>query len=158
MKQRNESTLLSNAGEILTFLRRFDLRSLMLAPTRNELLQFCRYCFVGGVATVVDWAVLYCIEGLGVHYLLAEVAGFVCGLACNFTLSKYMVFNGSDAKVDAVKEFLAYAAIGVSGLIITLVLMFIMTEWLHLHFMMSKVISTVLVLVWNFLGRKVLYQ
>ena len=69
-----------------------------------------------------------------------------------------MVFNGSDAKVDAVKEFLAYAAIGVSGLIITLVLMFIMTEWLHLHFMMSKVISTVLVLVWNFLGRKVLYQ
>ena len=143
--------------EILSMLCRLDIRGLVLAPTENSLLQFFRYCLVGGIATVVDWGVLYLTEKL-VHYLLAAVAGFVCGLVCNYSLSKWMVFNGSNAKVDARQEFLAYTAIGVAGLGITLVLMYVMTEWLRLYFMVSKVIATVLVLIWNFLARKMLYS
>jgi len=60
--------------------------------------------------------------------------------------------------MDSRQEFLAYAAIGVAGLGITLILMYVMTEWLRLHFMLSKVIATVLVLMWNFLARKMLYH
>jgi len=158
MKQKSEHSLTDSIREILSLLCKFNFHGLLLAPTENGLLQFCRYCFVGGIATIVDWGVLYLTERLGVHYLLAAVAGFFCGLACNYSMSKFMVFNGSDAKVDPKREFLAYAAIGAAGLLITLVLMYVMTEWLRLYFMVSKVIATVLVLVWNFLARKMLYQ
>jgi len=157
MKAKNKPSLADSIREILVMLCKLDFWGLLKAPTENGLLQFCRYCLVSGVETVVDWGVLYLAERL-VHYLLAAVAGFVCGLSCNYILSKWMVFNGSSAKMDSRQEFLAYAAIGVAGLGITLILMYVMTEWLRLHFMLSKVIATVLVLMWNFLARKMLYH
>jgi len=157
MKAKSEPSLKVNIREILSLLGRLDLRGLVLSPTENGLLQFFRYCFVGGVATVVDWGTLYLMEKL-VHYLLAAAAGFVCGLICNYGLSKWMVFNGSSAKMDSKKEFLVYAAIGLVGLGLTLVLMYIMTQWLGLYFMLSKVIATLLVLIWNFLARRMLYS
>ena len=142
--------------EILTLLVRFDIHGLLRAPTQNGLLQFFRYCFVGGIATIVDWSVLYFAEKVIGYYLIAAVVGFLCGLTCNYFMSKFLVFNGSTAKVSPKKEFLAYAAIGVAGLLLTLVLMYVLTEWLGWYFMLSKVVATVLVLLWNFLARKYL--
>lgn len=144
--------------EILSLLVAFDIKGMLLKPTTNGLLQFCRYCFVGGIATIVDWSVLYCTERLGFHYLLAAVFGFVSGLVCNYVMSKKLVFVGNSAKVDARREFIAYAAVGVAGLGLTLVLMYILTEWLKVYFLVSKIVATVLVLIWNFLGRKMLYR
>ena len=142
--------------EIFALLAKFDIHGLLRAPTQNGLLQFFRYCFVGGIATVVDWGVLYFAEKVIGYYLIAAVAGFMCGLTCNYCMSKFLVFNGSTAKVSPKKEFLAYAAIGVAGLLLTLVLMYVLTEWLGWYFMLSKVVATVLVLLWNFLARKYL--
>lgn len=147
---------MDSVQEILLLLCKLDLEGLLLSPTDNSLLQFFRYCFVGGLATVVDWGVLYLTEALGLHYLLAAVAGFFCGLACNYILSKCLVFNGSTAKTDPTGEFLAYAAIGAAGLLFTLGLMYVMTDLLGFFFMISKVIATALVLVWNFMARKLL--
>ena len=73
-------------------------------------------------------------------------------------MSKKLVFVGNSAKVDARREFIAYAAVGVAGLGLTLVLMYILTEWLKVYFLVSKIVATVLVLIWNFLGRKMLYR
>lgn len=158
MKQKNKYSLIDSVRHILALLNKLDFKGLLLTPTDNSLLQFLRYCFVGGTATIVDWIVLYIMESLGFHYLLAATASFICGLICNYSLSKRFVFNGTDAKVTPKKEFFAYAIIGVVGLLITLILMYIMTEWLRLFFMVSKITATILVLIWNFLGRKMLYK
>lgn len=158
MKQNNKSSARSGFREILALACNLDFRGLFIVPTENGLLQFFRYCFVGGVATIVDWGVLYVTEMLGLHYLLSAVLGFFGGLTCNYFLSKCMVFNGSNSPMTAVQEFLAYAAIGAVGLLITLLLMFVMTEWFQIHFMLSKVVATVLVLIWNFIARKMLYR
>lgn len=139
---------------IFGLLVRFRLSELLLFPTDNALLQFGRYCLVGGLATIVDWGCLYVAEGLGLHYLLAAVIGFIGGLTCNYALSKSMVFNAETAKLDPKREFLVYGAIGIVGLLLTLILMYIMTEGFRFHFMISKMIATVLVLFWNFMARK----
>lgn len=154
MNQRNKPSITESIQEILRLFFQGKVKELMLCETENTLLQFFRYCFVGGIATIVDWGTLYCIEKIGVHYMIAAVIAFVFGLVCNYCLSKFMVFNGSETKLSAKKEFLAYGIIGVIGLVITLVLMYVMTEWLKMYFMVSKVIATVLVLVWNFGARK----
>lgn len=158
MKQKSDTTLGANIREILNLLCKLRFKALLLEPTGNGLLQFCRYCFVGGVATVVDWGVLYILEAVGLHYMLAAVGGFILGLTCNYFLSRYMVFNGSTSKLDMRAEFLLYAVIGLAGLGITLILMYVLTEWLKLYFMLSKVIATILVLLWNFFARKKLYR
>lgn len=73
MKRNSEPSVMSGFREIIALACNLDLRGLLIVPTENGLLQFFRYCFVGGMATIVDWGVLYVTEMLGLHYLLAAV-------------------------------------------------------------------------------------
>ncbi|MGN0267460.1 MAG: GtrA family protein [Lachnospiraceae bacterium] len=154
MKRKNNRYIADNLREIVEFLLHGQFCELFLTPTENSLLQFFRYCFVGGIASVVDWSAVYLVEKMGAHYLFAAVIGFFCGLLCNYGLSKAMVFRMETSKFDSRREFLAYGFIGVIGLLLTLIIMYILTEWFHIYFMISKIAATVLVLFWNFMARK----
>lgn len=154
MKQGSNQYIAGSIREIMVLLLRGRFRELFFTPTENSLLQFFRYCFVGGIASVVDWSVVYLMEKVGAHYLFAAVIGFFCGLLCNYGLSKTMVFRMETSKFDPRREFIAYGFIGVIGLLLTLIIMYILTEWFHIYFMISKIAATVLVLFWNFMARK----
>ncbi|MCD8048846.1 MAG: GtrA family protein, partial [Clostridia bacterium] len=122
----------------------------------NPLLQFFRYAFVGAIATVGDWGLLYGLEFLGVNPLLAAALGFLLGLAINFLLSKKFVFSAEDAKVNAAGEFIVYGIIGAAGLAITEGIMYVLIYELKIYFMAAKAAATVIVFVWNFTARKML--
>ncbi len=140
--------------EFMGYLKRMDLRAMFITPTENGFIQFFRYAFVGGIATVVDWAVLYILTTMGMYYLISTVFAFFAGLAVNFLLSKLLVFSASEAKVGKVGEFVAYAIIGALGLLITMGIMYVLTDKVGMYFMLSKVIATVIVLAWNYIMRK----
>ena len=143
--------------EFFALLKDFDLKGIFLTPTKNGFLQFFRYLFVGGIATVVDWGVLMGLtELLQLHHLVSAIFAFVAGLGTNFLLSKLLVFRASEAKTNSLLEFLGYALIGVIGLGMTELIMFLFTDGLSLHYMLSKAIATAVVLVWNYLARKLL--
>ena len=128
-----------------------------MTPTKNGFLQLFRYLFVGGIATVVDWGVLFGLTELfGLHEMISAVFGFVAGLVTNYLLSKLLVFSANEAKTNGVLEFLGYALIGVIGLGITELILFLFTNCLSLYYMLSKAIATVVVLIWNYLARKYL--
>jgi len=141
--------------EIFLLIRKWDMKGLFLEPTDNGLLQFFRYAFVGAIASVVDWGVLWVLEKIGLYYLIAAIISFFAGLATNFFLSKLLVFNGQKARMNSIGEFVSYAVIGAIGLGMTLGIMYVFTEWLHLYFLLSKIIATLIVLVWNYLARKI---
>ena len=69
------------------------------------------------------------------------------------TLLKLLVFENSS--VNGKIEFLVYGIIGVIGLGFTEIIMYVLTEIAGLYFMVSKVIATIIVLVWNFVARKI---
>lgn len=145
--------------EFFGLLRKFDLKGLFITPTNNSFLQFFRYIFVGGLATVVDWGVLYVLTELGVYYIISSIISFFAGLIANYLLSKLLVFKASEVKVGAVMEFVGYAIIGAVGLGFTVLIMYLLTDCLHLYYMLSKVIATVIVLLWNYIARKkILYR
>ena len=83
MSQRSKMSLMESIREIFQLFFRGKFKELMLRETENTLLQFFRYCFVGGIATLVDWGVLYCMESIGLYYLLGAVIAFFFGLVCN---------------------------------------------------------------------------
>ena len=146
--------------EFLGYLKAFDLKSIFISPSTNGFIQFFRYVFVGGIATVVDWAILYsATEWGGIHYIFSAVISFIGGLATNFLLSKLLVFSASQAKTGLFMEFVGYALIGAVGLGLTVLIMYVFTEILCMHYMLSKIIATALVLAWNYLARKnIIYQ
>ena len=124
----------------------------------NILVQLIRYVFVGAAAFVADAGALWLVSDLlHIYYLIAAAVAFIFGLFVNYVLSKLFVFK--QQKESKVKEFIAYGIIGVIGLGLTEVLMFLFTETAGIHYMLSKVISAVIVLMWNFAARKfILYR
>lgn len=119
------------------------------------MLQFIRYLFVGGLAFVVDFGLLYvCTTFLHIHYLISAAVGFTAGLIINYLLSKIWVFSKS--KYNDTKAFLLFALVGVIGLGFNELLMYLFTDLMHYWFMLSKIIATILVFIWNFAARKIL--
>ncbi len=143
--------------EFFDLLKRFDLKGIFITPTKNGFLQFFRYLFVGGIATIVDWGCLFLLTDFAhIHHLISAIIAFVAGLITNFFFSKLLVFQANEARVNAVMEFVSYAVIGVIGLGITELIMFLFTNCGNIHYMISKAIATVIVLVWNYLARKLI--
>ncbi|MEE0059990.1 MAG: GtrA family protein [Acutalibacteraceae bacterium] len=143
--------------EFFTLLIKFDLKGIFITPTKNGFLQFFRYVFVGGIATVVDLGVLFVLTDFAnIYHLISAIIAFVAGLITNFFLSKLLVFKSNEARVNAFMEFVTYAIIGVIGLGITELIMFILTDCNNLHYMLSKIIATMIVLAWNYIARKMI--
>ena len=132
------------------------LKRLFSEPTTQPFIQFFRYVFVGGCSFLVDAGVLWLCVHAGLHYLVGACFGFVAGLVCNFLLSRALVFRAQAARVGRLLEFAGYALIGLVGLGLTEALLYFFTEIVLLHYMLSKVIASAIVLFWNFFARKVL--
>lgn len=139
--------------ELFDYIFKLDFKNLFITKSNNTFIQFFRYVFVGGVAFLADGGSLFLITTIGVNYLISVIFAFVIGLAVNYGLSKLLVFENSS--VNGKIEFLVYGIIGVIGLGFTEIIMYVLTEIAGLYFMVSKVIATIIVLVWNFVARKI---
>lgn len=130
------------------------LRGLFIDATKNVYVQFFRYGFVAIVSLAVDFGVLVILkEYAHFHYLIAASLSFILGLLTNYWLSKLWVFHSS--KLDNKhKEFVIFFVIGLVGLLLTDILMWIFTDVMELYYMLSKAYATILVYFWNFGARK----
>ncbi len=132
------------------------LNKLFIEKTNDVKIQFLRYIFVGGIAAVVNIGSLYIFTDVfHLYYLISNIFGFVLGLITNYLLSKVLVF-AKEQKFNKIIEFTIYTIIGVIGLGLDTFFLWIFTS-LGLYYLLSKIISTVLVFIWNFGARKVLY-
>ena len=129
-------------------------RRLFVEPTTNIWLQLLRYGFVGGVAFVADYGSLFVLTHyVGLHYLWSAAIAFIIGLTVNYLLSISWVFNKNRCAKPWV-EFLVFALIGVIGLGLNELIMYVATDLIAIHYMLSKLISTGIVFCWNFFARK----
>lgn len=129
---------------------------IFIEKTNDVKIQFFRYLFVGGFAAVVNIGTLYIFtEGLHLYYLVANILGFLLGLLTNYILSKWLVF-AKERTFNKILEFSVYAFIGGIGLGFDTLFVWLFTV-MGLYYMVSKIISTALVFIWNFLARKAIY-
>jgi putative flippase GtrA len=123
---------------------------------KSTLVQLFRYIWVGGLAFLVDYGSLYVLtEYLGVDYLVSAALAFILGLVVNYLLSTLWVFPESRLS-NKMAEFTIFASIGLVGLLLNEVIMYLCCEVLDFHYMISKLCSTGVVFFWNFFGRKLI--
>ena len=124
----------------------------------NLISQFIKYFGVAIVGYVVDFgSLLICKELLGLHYLISASVGFTLGLVVVYLLSGRYVFGQSKITSKS-REFLLFAGIGVVGLVILTLLMWLMTGGLGISYIASKIAATVVVYIWNFFARRAMYH
>jgi putative flippase GtrA len=130
------------------------IKHLFTNKSENSLVQLFRYFFSGGTAFVVDYAVLLvCKEYLGLHYLLATALGFSVGIIITYLFSIFWVFSKRRFRVKRT-EFLLFSLIGIIGLLLTVLFMWLFTGIAHFHYLISKIITVIIVFLWNFAAKK----
>ncbi len=131
-----------------------NINKILLEESDSLLIQLIRYGVVGGTAFVVDFGLLYLFnEYLGVHYLLATAFGFMAGLIVNYFMSVKWVFNQRKVK-DKSTEFIIFGVIGIIGLGLNELIMYIGVDKFAMAVMVAKIVSTAIVFIWNFVVRK----
>lgn len=126
-------------------------------PTDNIIIQFFRYVFVGGTAFVVDFFFLYFFSDIcGIYYLISAVFSFIISVLVNYVMSTRWVFNQDNIE-NKVVEFNLFMLISTIGLVFTEILLYFFTDICGIHYLISKIISAVIVLFWNFLARRVMF-
>lgn len=125
--------------------------------------QFLRYVFVGGVSFVVDAIVLMLVRdfifptqsyGLGV----ATVSGAVVGHLCNYYLGLLVAFNSDKEREQGsnFKAFMLIALVGVIGMILKVILMYVATFIFgEEYYKLLNIPVAGICLIWNYIGRKI---
>lgn len=130
------------------------LNKLFFIKTNNAYIQFFRSTFVGAIATVADMGLLYILTDFAhIHYLISTGIAFILGTIVNYILSIFWVFKEKKLKSKAA-EFIIFSIIGVIGLLLNELFMWLFTDIAGLHYLLSKIIATIIVFLFNFLTRK----
>ncbi len=130
------------------------LEKLLKNETNNTLIQLFRYTFVGGFAFIVDFSLLFALtELMGIHYLISAAIALTAGLIINYFLSILWVFDKRKL-VNKSIEFTLFAVIGIVGLGLNELFIWVFTEFAGLYYLLSKIVSTGIVYLWNFFARK----
>lgn len=130
--------------------------SILKGKTNSTLIQLIRYTFVGGIAFIADFATLLLLtEYLNFHYLVSAGIAFLFGLSINYLLSVNWVFVKRSYN-NRYLEFLLFMCIGVIGLGINELLLWIFTDVFSIYYLVSKLITAIFVYLWNFFARKIL--
>jgi len=127
---------------------------LLLYKTDNSFVQFFRYTCVGGLAFVIDYGLLFILTDIcGVYYLISAAFAFLFGLTINYILCVVWVFQKRKLHNKSL-EFGVFAMIGVIGLCFNELFIWSLTEYVHFHYLVSKIFAAGVVYLWNFFARK----
>ncbi len=106
------------------------IKQLLKEDTDKTSIQFLRYCFVGGLAFIVDYGIMVLlVEIFALHAVLASAIAFILGLIVNYLLSTFWIFKKSRLH-SRVAEFVGFAVIGLIGLGINAAIIWFFQDYL----------------------------
>jgi len=133
------------------------IRKLLKGQSGDIRIQAFRYLISGGTAFLIDTGLLALLTELfgQEHLLLWTAIAFLTGLLVTYLFSILWVFDNRSMK-SRTAEVAIFVLIGVIGLGFTELLMWLFARKAGLHYLLSKIITTVIVFVWNFVAKKLL--
>ncbi len=138
---------------------------------KNLMNQILRFGVVGLFCFLIDFGLTTGLTNiLGVHYLISKFLGFVVSAIVNYILSIKFVFT-QKKEMDKKKEFTVFLILSAFGLLINEVVMYICIDGIYanarvlrnmisdgLMVSVSSVIATGIVMVYNFISRKLFLE
>ena len=134
----------------------------------NQILKFGvvgLFCFLIDFGLTTGLAHFF-----GLHYLVSKFIGFVVSAIVNYLLSIKFVF-AQKKEMDKKKEFSVFLILSAVGLLINEIVMFVCIDGIYVHSVMmqekisselmvsiSAIIATGIVMVYNFISRKLFLE
>ncbi len=112
-----------------------------------------RYAVVGVAGTAIDVLALWAfVELFGFSILWGTTFAFILAVIHNYILNKIWTFNVKEK--NHVKFFSKFLTVSVVGLGLTLAIMYLLTDILSVNYLIAKLITSLVVVMWNFLTNK----
>ena len=125
---------------------------------RRLLWQFTRFLIVGLISFTVDYGVFVLLLNVfGVQYVLASTVSFCLSLVLNYVLTLKFVFEAKPGRSLA-KEFAVYLGLNIVALGLNQLILVVTVSAFGASPLIGKLIATAVVLVYNFISRKLLIE
>ena len=120
--------------------------------------QIIKFGFVGFLCFFIDYGIMVLLtERFAVDYLISSGISFTVSVVVNYLLSVTFVFE-TDKSKNKIQEFVIFVFLSIIGLGINEVCMWAAVEGLGIHYMISKIGATAVVMEYNFVSRKIFIE
>lgn len=132
--------------------------------------QIVKFGLVGVICTLIDFACYTGCNLMGIPYLISGIVGFVVSVIFNYILSMRYVFARRE-DISRKKEFIVFIVLSVIGLILNEFLLYICVDLVYMQVILlqkmfnqdiaqivAKLCVTVVVMIYNFVSRKLILE
>lgn len=125
---------------------------------KELLIQIFKFVIVGGIATLIDWFIYFILyRFIKIDPLIANIISFSVSVTYNYWASCKYVFNVTKRKSKH-RLFIEFIIFSLIGLGINELLIFCLHTKLLWNAMLVKVLATAIVMVFNFVTRKMFLE
>ncbi|MEI3377316.1 MAG: GtrA family protein [Coriobacteriales bacterium] len=125
---------------------------------RELTVQFAKFGVVGVIAFFIDYGLFLLMDYVfGVNYLVASAVSFTIATIFNFVASMRYVFAGKEGQTRT-QQFVIFFVLSLVGLGLNQLILWACVDLLALLAWVGKLVATVLVMLFNFVTRKVFLE
>jgi len=121
------------------------------------ILKYLQFCIVGGSGMLLDFCLLHFLASptyLGWNILLSKAIAAEIAMINNFFWNDIWTFRYSDmkyyCKTHRIQRFLKFNLICLTGIALSVLLLYLQVKIFNLNLYLSNFIAIVLVSIWNF--------
>lgn len=128
-------------------------RTYSLVCEHKKFGEILRYLLVGGFCAILDLLLLYVfVSYLHIWYLYAATLSFLTIILLGYFAQKYFTFRNYENNHK--KQLAVFFAVAGIGLLLNTFFMFLFVSFFGIWYILSSVITKVVVLAWNFSANK----
>lgn len=144
--RRGRIFYINEQGKLGTYLRPFGL-------SEEEVLKFLRYCIVGTSNTLVDFlSFLLLFYAFNLDTYISQAAAFIISTFNSYFWNRRFTFK-SKAKMFG-RNLILFYILNIITLCISLLCMYIFYDVLHIHEIVSKILTGPFVFTVNYIGNR----
>lgn len=118
----------------------------------NKFQHLILYGIIGSFSSGLDFLIYTClVQFIGVQYIIANCISVLGGITTSFVLNRNYNFKVKD---HVKRRFFIFLTVGLSGLLLSNLILYICVDVMTLNKLVSKLLSIVLVVFFQFLVNK----
>ena len=116
-------------------------------------ITFLKFFIAGGFCGLLDLLLIYYFTDiLGLWYLYSGILSFIIVSVVSFSLNKNITFKDKNENLQ--RQYLKYVLVILIGMTINNSFLYIFTDLLGVWYVVSRVFSSLIALIWNYTASK----
>lgn len=125
---------------------------------RKLIEQIMKFGVVGVIAFIIDFGVMvFLTEVFGIDPVISATVSFIISVIFNYAASMRYVFSHREG-MSRSREFIIFVVLSAIGLGINDMLIWAGTDLASFDYRLVKIFATAVVMVWNFVTRKIFLE